>query len=294
LEFCRWLVAQLQFDLAQGRLDTSPHPFTLPIAPGDIRQTTRVDRNALLMSIYAAIHETGHALYEQGIPNEWRDLPVGTFPSLGMHESQSRLWENNVGRSRAFTDWLLPNLKARFPEELGMVNPEEFYRGVNHPRRTLIRVSADELTYNLHVALRFEIEAALIRGDLQVSELPAVWNDAMERYLGIRPANDADGVLQDMHWSISAIGYFPTYTLGTIYAAAFFAKANADLGDQSEEFGRGDTTRLLEWLRERIHSRGYLVDAKDLAEEVVGEPVGARPLLDYLRDKYGELYSVTL
>lgn len=294
MEFCGWLVKQLGFDLDRGRLDTSPHPFTIAIGVGDVRQTTRAEENALLTSIYAAIHETGHALYEQGIPDETRDLPIGTCPSLGMHESQSRMWENQVGRSRAYTDFLLPHLKERFPEELGMIDLDEFYRGVNHPQRTLIRVTADELTYNLHVALRFELEVAMFRDELDVADLPDAWDAAMEKYVGIRPSDHADGVLQDMHWSISALGYFPTYTLGTIYSAAFFAKAQEELGDLTDELRAGETSRLLEWLREKVHVHGYMYDAKDLAERVVGEPVTATALLDYLRIKYGELYSVSI
>ncbi|MGI8707159.1 MAG: carboxypeptidase M32 [Actinomycetota bacterium] len=294
MEFCRWLIKQLDFDLDRGRLDTSPHPFTIAIGIGDVRQTTRAEANALMTSIYATIHETGHALYEQGIPDETRDLPIGTCPSLGIHESQSRMWENQVGRSRAYTDFLLPHLKERFPEELGMVDLEEFYRGVNHPRRTLIRVTADELTYNLHVALRFELEIAMFRDELDVADLPDAWDAAMEKYVGIRPTDHADGVLQDMHWSISALGYFPTYTLGTIYSAAFFAQAEKELGDLSDELRAGATTRLFEWLREKVHRHGYMYDAKDLAEQVVGGPVTATALLDYLRSKYGELYSASI
>jgi carboxypeptidase Taq len=284
--FCRWLVERLGFDTDGGRLDESPHPFTIRVGLGDVRQTTRTQEQGVLGAVYAAIHETGHALYEQGIPSDMLDLPVGRVPSLGMHESQSRLWENHVGRSRAFTDFMLPHLKERFPDEMGMVTPEDFYRGVNAPQRSLIRVSADELTYNLHVALRFELEVGLFRDELEVSDLPAAWNDGMERYLGIRPDDDASGVLQDMHWSIGAYGYFPTYTIGTIYAAAIFDAAARELGGLDEELRAGEPARLLGWLRSKVHSQAYLYDAKDLIARVVGHPVGARPLLGYLEDKY--------
>jgi carboxypeptidase Taq len=291
MALCRWLVGKLNFDFNGGRLDESPHPFTIQIGAGDVRQTTRPDPQDLLMSIYAAVHETGHALYEQGLPSEILDLPIGRFASLGMHESQSRLWENQVARSRPFTDFLLPHLKERFPEELGMVTPEEFNRGVNFPRRDLIRVRADELTYNLHVALRFELELALFRDELQVSELPDAWDEAMDRHVGIRPSDDGDGVLQDMHWSIGAFGYFPTYTLGTIYAAAIYKAALTDLAPMDDELRSGSTDRLLEWLRAKVHTQGYRRDAKVLAAEIAGGPVTARPLLDYLSDKYTTLYS---
>jgi carboxypeptidase Taq len=290
MAFCTWLVEQLHFDVSQGRLDVSPHPFTIRIGVGDVRQTTRADEDNLLMSVYAAIHETGHALYEQGIPHDLVELPVGRAPSLGMHESQSRLWENQVGRGRAFTSFMLPHLKDRFPEELGMLTPEDFYRGVNHAERTLIRVTADELTYNLHVALRFELELALFRGQAEVKDLPEIWDDAMERHVGIRPPNRSDGVLQDMHWSIGMFGYFPTYTLGTIYSAAFFEAAQKELGSLDDELRAGKTDRLLNWLRRHIHHQGYRRDAADLAEDITGKEVSPRPLLDYLEAKYTALY----
>ena len=294
MAFCNWLVDQLGFESAEGRLDLSPHPFTVSVAAGDVRQTTRTESGALLSSIYAAIHETGHALYEQGIPKRLLDWPVGRAPSLGLHESQSRMWENQVGRGRDFTAFLLPHLKDRWPEDLGMITPEEFYSGVNHPRRTLIRVTADELTYNLHVAMRFELELALFRDELSVADLPGAWDEASQKKIGITSDTVADGVLQDMHWSMGALGYFPTYSLGTIYAAAFFDKARAELGDLSEEFRKGDTSRLLGWLRTNVHEHAYRYPAKELAEKITGAPVTVTPLLEYLRKKYGELYGVSV
>ena len=294
LEFSKWLAGTLGFDTSSGRLDTSPHPFTMAVAGGDVRQTTRTDSNDLLMSVFATMHETGHALYEQGIPKDILDLPIGRVPSLGLHESQSRLWENQVGRSRAFCDFLLPQLKKRWPEELGMLDPDGFYRSVNRVQRTLIRVTADELTYNLHLALRFELERALLNDELAASDLPGAWNDSMERNLGVRPTSDDDGVLQDIHWSMGSFGYFPTYTLGTIYSAALFAAAQRDLGPLDEDFRRGETGRLLDWLREKVHSRAYRLDAKDLMQEVTGAPVTAQPLLDYLRTKFSEVAEITL
>jgi carboxypeptidase Taq len=293
-QLCQWVVRELGFDTEAGRLDTSPHPFTAGIAAGDVRQTTRYADTELTGSLYAAIHETGHALYEQGLPREWSDLPAGQVPSLGLHESQSRMWENQVGRNRSFTDFLLPRLKELFETELGTVTPEEFHKGVNHPERTLIRVEADELTYNLHIALRFELELALFRDELAVSDLPAAWDEAMDKHLGLRPGDHAEGVLQDMHWAIGIHGYFPTYSLGTLYAAAFYAKAEGDLGGLDEDFRRGDTSRLLEWLRSSIHSKGSLYDAKDLAERVLGEPLSVTPFVTYMKDKYRELYDLNI
>jgi carboxypeptidase Taq len=290
-EVCRALAERIGFEPGSGRLDRSPHPFTSRIGAGDVRQTTRTHPRNLLGAVYAALHETGHALYEQGLPPEMVDLPAGRVPSLGMHESQSRLWENQVGRSRPFTDFLLPRLKDAFPEELGMTTPEEFFWGVNRVDRSLIRVEADEVTYNLHIALRFELEAAMLRDELGVEDLPGAWNDAMERYVGVRPLDDSDGVLQDMHWSIGAWGYFPTYTIGNLYAAALFRRIEDELGQLDEELRVGDTTRLLGWLRANVHRLGYLYDSAELIQKVIGEPVTAAPLLAYLEEKYSQLYA---
>jgi carboxypeptidase Taq len=292
-EFCQWLVKELGFDTESGRLDTSPHPFTMPVGAGDVRQTTRADRDDLMMSIYAALHETGHALYEQHIPADYLGLPVGQVPSLGFHESQSRLWENQVGRSRPFTEFMLPRLRDVFPSELDGIDEATFYRGANHPERTLIRVTADEVTYNLHVALRFELELAMFRDELDVTDLPEAWNAAMEKWVGITPPDDADGVLQDMHWSIGALGYFPTYTLGTLYSAALFDKATSDVTGSDDELKQGKTGRLLAWLEEKIYKQAYLHPAKDLAQMILGEPISAGPFIDYLKKKYGALYDIS-
>jgi carboxypeptidase Taq len=290
-EFCDWLVTTLGFDVQAGRLDLSPHPFTMFIGVGDTRQTTRTEERGLFNSIYAALHETGHALYEQGIPEELRALPVGDVPSLGIHESQSRLWENQVGRSRAFCDFMLPHLKERF-DVLGMVEPDAFYAAMNHPERSLIRVHADEVTYNLHVALRFELELALFRGQLEVRDLPEAFADAMERHVGLRPSTVADGALQDMHWSIGALGYFPTYTIGTLYAAAFFARARQDLPDLDDDLRRGETAPLRAWLADKVYRHGFVCPAPELAAAITGEPLSARAFLDHLEEKYGELYDL--
>ncbi|MFN2389027.1 MAG: carboxypeptidase M32 [Actinomycetota bacterium] len=292
--FCQWLVEHVGFDKSGGRLDLSPHPFTMTVGAGDVRQTTKLTPNAICGSIYAALHETGHALYEQGIPERLLDLPAGHVASLGLHESQSRLWENHVGRSRPFCDFILPHLKERFPQQLGSVVPEEFYRGVNHPRRTLIRITADEVTYNLHVALRFELELALFRDELDVADLPDAWDAGMEKHVGIRPPDVSDGVLQDMHWPTGALGYFPTYTIGTLYAAAFYERAVEQLGDLTEELRAGETARLLGWLRENIHQHAYLRSPVDIARDVIGGPLTARPFLDHLRRKYGEIYELSV
>lgn len=292
-ELCAWLIERMLFDTRGGRLDTSPHPFTMPVGPGDVRQTTKADPSAIMMSIYAAAHETGHALYEQNLPEAHKGTPVGRVPSLGLHESQSRLWENLVGRSRAYCEFLYPELKRRFPNEMSDVDNETFYRGANHPQRTLIRVMADEVTYNLHIGLRFEIELALFRDELEVADLPEAFNQGMERWVGIEPPSDADGVLQDMHWSVGALGYFPTYTLGTLYAAGFYDRARSELPGLDEQLRTGDVGPLLEWLKTHLYDHAYLYPAKELAEKVTGEPVSAEPFLAYLRNKFGDMYDTT-
>ncbi|MGH2747546.1 MAG: carboxypeptidase M32 [Actinomycetota bacterium] len=292
ISFCEWLIDRLGYDMRGGRLDRSPHPFTIHIGRGDVRQTIWTRPKMPLSPIYAAIHETGHALYDQGIPDHLVGLPAGNAPSFGMHESQSRLWENQVGRGRTFTEFMLPHLKERFPE-VGMITPDEFYLGVNYPQRTLIRVEADELTYNLHIVLRFELELALMRDELEVSDLPDAWDAGMEKHLGLRPESQTEGVLQDMHWSVGSIGYFPTYTLGTLYAAAFFAAAEAELGPFDDGLRAGETGRLLAWLRDKIHRHAYIYEAKDLGARVTGGDLTVAPFLDYLKKKYREIYSVS-
>ncbi|HJR46347.1 MAG TPA: carboxypeptidase M32 [Actinomycetota bacterium] len=291
--FCEWLVEQMGFKHGEGRFDISPHPFTVHIGASDVRQTTRYESTTLLMSIRASMHETGHALYEQGIPKELLGLPIGDILSLGIHESQSRIWEIQVGTGRPFLEFVLPQLKERFPGQLASLDPDEFYRGVNHPRRSLIRVQADEVTYNLHIALRFEIELALFRDELSVADLPDAFDAAMEKYVGIRPDTQSDGVLQDMHWAVGALGYFPTYSLGTLYAAALFEKAQDDLGGLDDELRQGDTSRLLSWLRENIHIKASRRSGKETAEEVIGGPLSPRPFLDHLKRKYSEIYDIS-
>lgn len=292
-DFCRWLVAQLGFDMSAGRFDVSPHPFTSHVGLADVRQTTRYERDRLLMSVRASIHETGHALFEQGIPQELWGLPTGEIQSLGLHESQSRIWEIQVGTSRPFSDFILPQLKERFPEELGNLPPDEFYRGINHPRRSLIRVESDAVTYNLHIALRFDLELALFRDEIAVADLPDAFDAGMEKYVGIRPETRSDGVLQDMHWAVGGFGYFPTYTLGTLYAAALFDKASQDLGDLDADIRAGDTSRLLEWLRDKIHRVGSRKSGKEVAEEAIGGPLSPTPFLEHLKKKYADLYDIS-
>jgi len=280
------------FDFDCGRLDVTAHPFCAGLGPRDCRITTRYDEHYLNSALFGILHEAGHGIYDQGLPDEWFGLPLGWAVSLGIHESQSRMWENFVGRSRAFWEHFFPRAQAQFPDALGDVSLDQFYFAVNDVRPSLIRVEADEATYNLHILVRFELEQALLDGDLPVAELPGAWNEKYREYLGIEPKTDAEGVLQDVHWSSGAIGYFPTYSLGNLYAAQFFATADAELGGLDGPHARGDFRPLREWLREKIHQQGQRYSAAELARRVTGRALEPGPLLAHLRAKLGPLYGL--
>jgi carboxypeptidase Taq len=280
------------FDYTAGRLDTTAHPFCGGAGPGDVRITTRYNANDFGDAFFSILHEAGHGMYEQGLPREHFGLPTGEAVSLGIHESQSRMWENQVGRSRAFWEHVLPRAQAAFPDALKDAKLDNFYASINEVQPSLIRVDADEVTYNLHILIRFELERAMIEDDLQVADLPAAWREKYEKYLGITPPSDADGALQDVHWSAGLFGYFPTYSLGNLYAAQFFAQANADLGDQQEAFRRGDFAPLLGWLRVHIHRHGQRYSATELVQRITGKPLSHAAWIDQMRTKYGELYGL--
>ncbi len=279
--------AQIGYDLQAGRLDPTAHPFSTGIGPGDVRITTRYDEDCFSLAFFSVLHETGHALYDQGLPVEHWGAPMGDAVSLGIHESQSRMWENLVGRSLGFWKFFYPEAQKMFPA-LADVSLEAFHLAVNEVRPDLIRTEADEITYNLHILLRFELERALVKGELQVAELPDAWNDKMRAFLGVTPPNHAQGVMQDVHWSAGHLGYFPTYTLGNLYAAQFFARAERDLGDQEENFSRGDFGALLGWLREKIHRQGKRYRPRQLVQAVTGESLNPEFLIKYLTKKFGE------
>ena len=287
------LLGTLGFDLDAGRQDRSIHPFTLSADPGDVRLTTRIFEELPLSAIFSTLHEAGHGLYEQGLPAEHRRDVLCAAPSMGIHESQSRLWENLVGRSLPFWRAFLPALARRFPGLAG-VSPEAFHRAANRVERSLVRVEADEVTYNLHIVLRFELELALVRGDLAVPDLPGAWNDASARILGVRPPDDRDGVLQDIHWAWGEFGYFPTYALGNLYAAQLFAAARRDLAGLDDEIGRGRLHPLRDWLRERVHPIGRRLDAEEIVRAATGEGLSDAAFERYVREKYGALYGVAL
>lgn len=287
------------FDFGHGRLDRSAHPFTTAIgAPDDVRLTSRYERADFAPSLYAAIHEGGHGLYEQGVPAAMRGTPLASGASLGVHESQSRLWENIVGRSRAFCGFLLPVARQVFaaaahPDApLARLDADGLYRAVNRVQPSPIRVEADEVTYNLHILLRFELERRLVRGDLAVADLPEAWNEAMQRYLGFRPAGDAEGVLQDVHWAHGLFGYFPTYALGNLLAAALWRRILSAHPDTEARLAAGDCAGVLDWLRTHVHAHGAKHLPKEIVRRVTGEPLAAAPLLSYLNDKYSALYGL--
>ena len=285
------LAAQsLGYDFAAGRLDPTAHPFSADIGPGDVRITTRFDEHYFCPAFFGVLHETGHALYDQGLPADHWGTPRGDTVSLGIHESQSRLWENLVGRSLGF--WRFFYTKAQ--ETLAVLQDvplEVFHFAVNEVKPSLIRTEADEVTYNLHILLRFELERALMNGDLEVKDLPGAFNDKMSAYLGLTPPSPGQGVMQDIHWSAGLFGYFPTYTLGNLYAAQFYATAEAALGPLEEGFAQGDFAPLLTWLRAQIHSQGHRLWARPLVKEVTGEELTPRYLMRYLQRKFGALYD---
>ena len=280
------------FDFERGRLDVTHHPFCESMGPSDVRITTRYDEHWFPGSFFGTLHEAGHGIYEQGLRSDQFGLPLGKYVSLGVHESQSRLWENMVGRSRAFWNHMFPRAQATFPKALADVDESDFFWAINSVRPTLIRVEADEATYNLHIIIRFELERELVSGQLAVDDLPTAWNQKYQHYLGIQPPSDADGVLQDIHWSSVAIGYFSTYSLGNLYAAQLFDKADQELGGLDQQFEQGEFTPLREWLGTNVHQQGKRFPASQLMEQVCGAPLSSEPLLHYLKAKLGPLYGL--
>ncbi|CAI8353461.1 MAG: Thermostable carboxypeptidase 1 [Marine Group II euryarchaeote MED-G33] len=288
--------AAIGFDFDAGRRDKSTHPFCGGSNPDDVRWTTRYDEAEPFGSLYGSLHETGHGLYEQGRPRNLDFQPAGHADGLGVHESQSRLWENQVGRSLAFSEWAIPHWSEHFSENMQGVTGEMLWRSVNMVEPSLIRVEADEATYNIHIMIRYEIEKKLINGELDIDDLPDAWDDMYEQYLGIRSPDRKQGVLQDIHWSMGAFGYFPTYTLGNLYSAQLLAAARNDLeGEETleEMWSRGEFEPLLQWMRTNVHSRGSILSPADLIEEATGQTPTPEPFIAYLRNKIQSLYGVT-
>ena len=290
--FCEEAADAIGYDFKIGRLDVTTHPFCTQIGPGDIRITTRYNPRRFNDAFFGVLHEAGHGIYEQNLRTDEFGMPLGEACSLGIHESQSRMWENAVGRSRAFWEFAFPKAQKVFPEALKSVSLDDFHFAVNDVRPSFIRVEADEVTYNLHIMLRFELELALIRGDLKPAEVPGAWNERFKNYLGIDVPDDRMGCLQDVHWSSGLFGYFPTYALGNLYCAQFFAQAEKDLGDLSAKFRMGSFDILRTWLKDKIHVHGRRYPAPELVKQVTGKPLSAEPLMAYLKAKFYPLYGV--
>ncbi len=292
LEFGRLVLIAMGYDFERGRLDLSAHPFTTSFHPTDVRVTTRILEYDLPSCLFSCIHEGGHGLYDQGLDSLHFGTPLGEPVSLGIHESQSRMWENCVARSKAFWRFFYPILQATFHHQLRSVDLEQFYGVINRVKPSLIRVEADELTYNLHIMLRFEIEQDLIEGKTQPEELPELWNRKMKDYLGITPSNDGEGVLQDVHWSMGAFGYFPTYTLGNLYSVQFFDQARLEIPHLDDEIAAGQLMVLRRWLGQKIHRWGRMFTPEHLCQRVTGTSLSPDPFLRYVERKYGELYQL--
>ncbi|HZO90322.1 MAG TPA: carboxypeptidase M32 [Chthonomonadaceae bacterium] len=286
------VVQSLGYDLQRGRQDEAAHPFCSDFSRDDVRITTRFSPEYLAQALYASLHEAGHAMYEQGSPPEYEATPLAGAASLGVHESQSRLWENLVGRSRPFCAYLFPQLQQTFPDQFGKADVEAYYRAINKVEPSLIRVEADEVTYNLHILLRFELECDLLTGQLTVSDLPEAWNARMKAYLGVTPPDDAHGVLQDIHWAIGLVGYFPTYTIGNLLSAQLWHAARQALPDLDAQIARGEFAPLLGWLRQNVHRYGRKYLPGELAVKATGEPLTSRYYVDYLTAKFRDLYSL--
>ena len=290
--FGQSVAAAMGFDFTAGRLDITTHPFCTGIGYGDTRILTRYNPNRLNDALFGTMHEAGHGLYEAGIEKEEHfGTPMGESVSLGIHESQSRMWENQVGRSRAFWKYFFPQAQRLFRDSLGDVKLDDFYGAINYVTPSYIRVEADEATYNLHILLRFEIERDLLTGKIKPADVAEVWNSRFKDYFGIAVDKDSNGCLQDVHWSAGLVGYFPTYTLGNLYSAMFFAKALEDMPDLYDQFARGELLTLREWLRKNIHQHGKRYRANELCQKVTGKPLDFKPLIEYMNKKYGDIYG---
>jgi carboxypeptidase Taq len=292
-KLCKIALQQMNLPTDRTRLDVSAHPFTTTLSDDDVRITTNYEHKGLLSSFFSTVHETGHALYELGLPKgPYKDTVISDAPSLGIHESQSRFWENMIARSRPFWTYFAPVFKKTAPDACRDMNAESWYRAVNQVRPSLIRVEADELTYCLHVILRFELELMLIDGKITVAELPRCWNEKMTELLGVTPKTDTEGVLQDMHWSGGEFGYFPTYAIGTIYGSQLVKKITQDLPGLPEEIANGNLSVITSWLHEHVHKYGRLMNADDIIRTTCGEGLNSNVFVAYLKEKYYPLYEV--
>ena len=291
-QFARDVVTAYGFDFERGRQDVAVHPFCSGFARTDVRITTRFYEDFLNPSLFGMMHEAGHGMYEQGVGENLDGTILGTGTSLAVHESQSRMWENIVGRSRNFWNWAFPQLKAIFPDQLANTNVESFYHAINKVQPSFIRVEADEATYNLHIMLRFELEMDLVAGKVKVADLPEEWNERFDSFFGIEPSNDSVGVLQDVHWSSGLMGYFATYALGNLLAAQYYRKALQDRPSIPDDIASGKFDTLLSWLNENIHRYGRKFTSDELTRRLTGEGIQSRYYTEYLEKKYGEIYGL--
>lgn len=286
------VITKFGYDWNRGRQDKAPHPFETTFSINDVRITTRYEDDNPLATLFSTMHESGHAMYEQGINPAYERTPLSGGTSLAVHESQSRMWENLVGRSLPFWEHFYPALKKTFPAQLDGVGLKAFYKAINKVEPSLIRVNADEATYNMHIMLRLELEIGMVEGKIAVKDLPEIWNTKMQEYLGVTPPNDAKGVLQDIHWSGGAIGYFSTYALGNLVSAQLWEKINKDIRNLDDQIRKGNFSELLAWLRKNIHQHGQKYEPQELVERVTGSKITPEPYVRYLTKKYGEIYGL--
>ncbi|MHB8932794.1 MAG: carboxypeptidase M32 [Bellilinea sp.] len=286
------VITRFGYNWEGGRQDRSAHPFTTSFGIGDVRITTRVIENMVTSALFSTMHEGGHAMYQQGLDTSLSRTILANGASMAIHESQSRMWENLVGRSRAFWKFFYPKLQSTFPTQLGNVPMEKFYKAVNKVEPSFIRVEADEATYNLHVMLRLELEIELMEGTLKVADLPEAWNNRMREYLGVTPQKDSEGVLQDVHWSGGMIGYFPTYALGNLVSVQLWEKINQEIPDLDSQIEQGQFSALLDWLRENVHRHGSKFDPQELVQRITGSKIDPQPYVGYLRKKYSDIYGL--
>ncbi len=286
------VITRFGYDWNRGRQDKAPHPFETTFNVNDVRITTRFEEDNPLATLFSSMHEAGHAMYEQGVNPAYERTPLSGGTSLAVHESQSRMWENLVGRSLPFWEHFYPMLKKTFPAQLEGVSLKTFYKAINKVEPSLIRVNADEATYNLHIMLRLELEIGMVEGTIAVKDLPEIWNTKMQEYLGVVPPDDAKGVLQDIHWSGGAIGYFSTYALGNLVSAQLWEKIRKDLRDLDDQICKGNFSELLAWLRSNIHRHGHKYDPQELVQRVTGSRITPEPYIRYLTKKYSEIYGL--
>ncbi len=293
-DFSLLLLKGMGYDFNSGRQDLSPHPFTTTFGPGDIRVTTRSEEKNFANICWSSIHEGGHALYEQGLLPEQYGLPLGKAVSLAIHESQSRLWENNVGRGKKYWEYWYLRLQEHFPRQLARISLDQFYHAINRIEPNFIRTEADELHYHFHILIRYEIEKQLIEGSIETAQLPEIWASRYREYLGVEVPDARRGILQDIHWAYGSFGYFPTYSLGSFYAAQFFQQAVKELPELERELATGSTKALLDWLRDQVHRHGQHYSASDLCKKITGEKLNFQYFMDYAEKKYGEIYFKSL